>query len=52
MMKYSQEKDIIFCETQCHKDHGKHKFKPYKNIDSAQDILDVGLANRKKLVNK
>ena len=53
MMKYSQDKDESFVETQFLKDHGEHtKSKTCKTIDSVWDILDMGLADRRKLVNE
>ena len=54
MVKYSQDKNEIFS-----KPNAKRKmintlslYKPEKTIASAWDILDMGRADRKKLVNE
>ena len=52
MMKNSQKKMKFFWNLY-QKDHGEHtESNPGKTIDSAWDILDVGLADRRKIVNE
>ena len=53
MVKYSQDKNEIFSKPNAKRKNDKHtKSKPEKTIASAWDILDMGLADRKKLVNE